>query len=178
MQVLPWSCGTGACEACLELAVWGTAVGPCFMVRKCLPSSVENWCFLIGLVTTLKSGTTVDFRWCHWCGALIPECSLCQLMFTEPWMTPGLLPYSVDWAFNLLCLNFLVGMSWNCTESRSLKPCEFLLLWMLYFSFSSCKSRVSSGSKSQLILYAQHFLWENCQILFWGRLIKDKMSLE
>lgn len=120
MQVLPQGCGTGANEACLVLAAWGMAAGPCFMVGKCLPSSVENLYFFLGLVTMLKSGTTVDFRWCHRCGALIPECSLCQLMFTVPWMTPGLLPYPVDWAFNLLCLNFLVGMSWNCTESTSL----------------------------------------------------------
>lgn len=136
---------SGLCRCChgaVEQEPMKMAVGPCFMVGKCLPSPVENLCFLTGLVTTIKSGTTVAFSWCHRCGALIPECSLCQLLFTVPWMTPALLPYPVDWAFNLLCLNFLVGMSWNCTESRS--------LWNLVSScFSGCCTSPSGPARPE-----------------------------
>lgn len=112
--------GAGADGACLVLAVRHTAAGPHLMVGKRLPSSGKILCCPIGLVTTFKSDVTVGYGWCHRCGALIPECFLCQLVFAVTWVTAGLLPYPVDWNINLLCLNFLVGMSWNCTESTSL----------------------------------------------------------
>lgn len=116
------SCGTVGQELMkLTLCLlWGMAAGPRLMFGKCLPSSGEIFCCPIGLATTFKADVTVGYGWCHRCGALIPECFLCQLMFAVTWVTAGLLPYPADWDFNLLCLNFLVGMSWNCTESTSL----------------------------------------------------------
>lgn len=164
--------------SCLGFTVWSTAAGPRWMVGKCLPSSGENLIYLVGLVTTFQSDTTDGFAWCHRYGTLVAECFLCQLVFAVSWVTAGLLPYPADWDFNLLCLNFLVGMSWNCTEQHLCETRVFLFLWMLCFSFWSCKTRVSSGYKPQQILDAQCHPWINCQILFWGRLIKAKTSLE